>query len=425
MLGKLKRQGWRIVDDPEDARVIVVNTCSFIEPAVNESVDTILALAQYKKHGECERLIVAGCLPERYRDDISESLPEVDIFLGTGAYDQIEKAVVETGFEEGCLLPNPEQRILEGPDTPRVISDTHMAYVKIAEGCDSRCTYCIIPKLRGGHRSRPLADILAEARHLADSGVKELVLVAQDSTRYGRELTPPTDLGALLAALSSISDDLWIRFLYGHPVNFDLSILKVVAEHENLCPYFDIPVQHADDRILKRMGRHYTGEDLVRLFGTIRDRLPNAALRTSVMVGFPGETEEDVERLIRFIEAVEFDHLGVFTYSDEEDLPSHRLTGHVSNETAQRRMERVMSQQQAICLRRNQSYIDTVQRVLVEQPLEEGLWAARTMYQAPEVDGLTFVRVDPSRDAVDTGKFLNVKITDALEYDLISEALPS
>lgn len=425
MLGRLKRRGWQIADDPEDAHVIVVNTCSFIESAVNESVDTILALAQFKKSGVCQRLIVAGCLPERYREDISESLPEVDTFLGTGAFDQIEKAVAKTGLKTGCLLPNPNLRVLEGPDAPRVITDTHMAYVKIAEGCDSRCTYCIIPKLRGGHRSRPMPDILAEARQLADSGVKEIDLVAQDSTYYGRDLNPPTSLGALLEGLSSISEDLWIRFLYGHPVHFDLSLVKVVSERKNLCPYFDIPVQHASDRILKHMGRHYGGEDLLRLFRAIREQLPRAALRTSVMVGFPGETEDDVNRLIRFIEAVAFDHLGVFIYSDEDDLPSHHLPDHVDNETAHRRLDRVMNRQKEISLRRNQSYVGTTQRVLIEQSLEEGLYAARTRFQAPEVDGLTFVHANKAEDEIKTGMFINVKITDAMEYDLMSDALLS
>ncbi len=423
MLGRLKRRGCQIVQDPEDAHVIIVNTCSFIEPAVDESVDTILALSQYKENGACKRLIVAGCLPERYRDDITDSLPEVDVFLGTGAFDQIEDAVAS--LESGCMLPNPELRVLEGPDAPRIITDAHMAYVKIAEGCDSRCTYCIIPKLRGKHRSRPVTDILAEAEQLAASGVREIVLVAQDSTHYGRDLNPPTDLGVLLGELSTNCKDLWIRFLYGHPEHFDVSLVKVISERDNICPYFDIPIQHVSNRILKRMGRHYGREDLLRLFGAIRERLPQAALRTSVMVGFPGETEDDLSQLIQFIETVQFDHLGVFTYSDEEDLPSHQLSDHVSKKVALERLDVVMTRQKEISLGRNQTYIGTTQRVLIEQALEDHLYAGRTMFQAPEVDGLIFVHSDKAPGEIKTGMFVNVKVTDAMEYDLISEVSPS
>lgn len=424
MLGRLIRCGCQIAQEPEEAQVIIVNTCSFIESAVDESVDTILALARYKENGRCRRLIVAGCLPERYREDINDSLPEVDVFLGTGAFDQIERAVSDPRFHHECLLPSPGLRALEGPKDPRHLTDAHMAYIKIAEGCDSRCTYCIIPKLRGQHRSRPMADIVAEAEHLMASGVKEINLVAQDTTDYGRDLTPPQNLGGLLSVLSDVSKDLWVRFLYGHPEHFDRSLLKVVAARENICPYFDIPIQHVSPGVLQRMGRYYGREDLLDLFERIRQALPQAAIRTSVMVGFPGESEDDFLALSDFIDTVRFDHLGVFTYSDGEDLPSHRLPDHVPQDTAQERLDRLMCRQKKISLDRNQAYVGTTQRVLVEQALEPHLFAARTMFQAPEVDGLTFVHTSREGNHIETGMFVEVEITDAMEYDLISQRLP-
>ncbi len=421
MLGRLKNHGWEQTDNPEDARAIIVNTCSFIESAANESIDTILELAEYKKTGRCERLIVVGCLPERYREDIVKSMPEVDAFLGTGAFDQIEKAVVDTKSSGSCLLSDPNVRILENGLAPRVTTEKHLAYLKIAEGCTSGCTYCIIPKLRGRHRSRPVSDIVAEARHLISGGVRELVLVAQDTTHYGHDLTPKTDLSRLLGTLAELSDDIWIRFLYGHPEHFDASLITMMSQHKNICPYFDIPIQHSVNRILKRMGRRYGAEDLHRIFDAIRDRLPRAALRTSVIVGFPGETEEDFSRLMTFIEQVGFDHLGVFTYSDSEDLPSHRLSDPVTKSIAWKRMNRLMGMQKKISRKRNQRYRNEILRVLVEQQLEDYLFSARTAFQAPEVDGMTFLQTFSGSPRVTAGDFYDVKVVDTLEYDLVGE----
>jgi len=422
MLGRLTRRGWQTTQDPEQARVIIVNTCSFIESAANESIDTILALAENKKTGRCQRLVVVGCLPERYREEIAETLPEVDCFLGTGAFDQIEKVVAEAAPTGGCLLPDPNCRMLEAGEAPRLVTDPHSAYVKIAEGCNSGCTYCIIPKLRGRHRSRPVADIVAEARHLIDGGVRELVLVAQDTMHYGHDLTPKTDLARLLGNLAELSDEVWIRFLYGHPEHFDASLIQTVSEHETLCPYFDIPIQHAADRILKKMGRRYDRDRLLEIFGHIRSHLPGAALRTSVIVGFPGETEEDFTELLGFMEQVQFDHLGVFTYSDSEDLPSHRLPDPVPVNIARKRMNRAMALQKKISGRRNRRYRDKILQVLVEQQLEDNLFSARTALQAPEVDGLTFVTTRPESPRIQVGSFARVKVIDTLEYDLMAEA---
>ena len=421
MQGRLKRRGWQATQDPEQARVIIVNTCSFIESAANESIDTILALAEQKKTGVCRQLVVVGCLPERYREDIVATLPEVDCFLGTGAFDRIEEVVTKAEPMDGCFLPDPDARTLEDGHAPRLLTDGHLAYVKIAEGCNSRCTYCIIPRLRGKHHSRPAMDIVAEAQHLIDGGVRELVLVAQDTTHYGHDLTPETNLTQLLGEIADLSDKVWIRFLYGHPEHFDPSLLGIMLRHENLCPYFDIPIQHASGQLLKKMGRRYDKNDLHRIFSNIRDHLPRAALRTGVIVGFPGETEADFEELEAFIEQVQFDHLGVFTYSDSDDLPSHRLPNPVPPETARKRMDRLMEIQKNISRNRNQRYQNETLPVLVEQQLEANLFSARTAFQAPEVDGLTFVKTRPDGPRISVGSFVRVKVIDTLEYDLVAE----
>lgn len=437
MLGRFKKAGWIITQDPEEADVIIINTCSFIESAVNESIDTILELARFKQNGVCRRLIVTGCLPERFREAIVDALPEVDIFLGTGAFDNIIQAAEGSLNLSGCILPDPNIIPLQGHDVPRVLSFSHMAYLKIAEGCNRHCTYCIIPKLRGKQRSRLLGDIVSEARSMVLSGVKELILVAQETTAYGKDLFPPTDLGRLLESISDIpasltphgtragsgdadgSENLWIRVLYGHPESIDESLIKTVAMHHNICSYFDLPIQHASDAVLKKMGRKYFRDDLYRLFDKIRLLIPDAALRTTVILGFPGETEKDFEGLLTFIKDVRFDHLGVFVYSDSEDLPSHRLSGHVPENVAKDRHDRLMSCQLEISLENNRKHIGRELIVLVEEVLEDNLYMGRTFFQAPEVDGITYIH----SNQLQTGDFARVRITDALEYDLIGEAV--
>lgn len=419
MLGSLTGNNWSIVEDPGDADAIVVNTCSFIESAVDESIDTVLELAAQKTTGRCSLLVVAGCLPERFREGLAESLPEVDIFLGTGAYSDIVAAIQEHLDKQTrpCLLPDPNTASLQGADTRRVSTSPHMAYLKIAEGCSKTCTYCMIPSLRGRHRSRRPADIIAEARTLIASGIKELVLVAQETTAYGKELAPPEDLAGLMADLAGLADDVWIRFLYGHPESLDDRVLKTVAAHPTICSYFDIPIQHASTDVLKRMGRRYTRNKLVHLFDRIRRQVPDAALRTTVMVGFPGETDQDVEILLEFIESVKFDHLGVFTYSDAETLPSHKLDGHVSPQDAADRADLVMARQADISLSRNRRHLGQTYAVLVEGQNDDGRYVGRTAFQAPEVDGLTYLKTDaPPGD-----RFTRVTITEAYDYDLAGE----
>ncbi len=419
MLGRLVNAGWVITDEPAEAEIIIVNTCSFIEPAVNESIDTILELAKFKETGTCRHLVVTGCLPERFREEIVHALPEVDIFLGTGAFDRIVQAVNGSSDFSKCLLPDPNLLTMQGKEAHRIRSSSHIAYIKIAEGCSRHCTYCIIPRLRGKYRSRNHEDIIAEARSLVLSGVKELIIVAQDTTSYGKDLNMSVDLSGLLESISDISDDVWIRLMYGHPESIDESIIKTVAKYDNICTYFDIPVQHVSSSVLKRMHRKYTRDDLYRLFEKIRETAPDCALRTTAIVGFPGETDKDFQQLFDFAEDICFDHLGVFIYSDSDDLPSHRLSNHVPKNTAKKRHDRLMSRQADISLKNNQKHIGKVLNILVEEKSENNLFIGRTYFQAPEVDGITYI----NSNQLQPGRFAGIKITDAFEYDLAGKTV--
>jgi ribosomal protein S12 methylthiotransferase len=417
MMGRLRQAGWRMVESPEDAHVIVVNTCGFIEPAVNESIDTILEMGRFKGQGLCQSLVVAGCLPERFGRDLALELPEVDIFLGTGAFDRIVEAAEGKLKDSPCLFPDPEAPRSTGSDAGRVLTLPHTAYLKIAEGCSRNCTYCIIPKLRGRQRSRPAREIVAEAEGLIASGVKELVLVAQDSTAYARDLGQEKGLSRLLRELSSLSEAIWIRVLYGHPESIDESAIQAVSDLPNVCSYFDLPIQHASDSVLRRMGRQHSRKMLYDLFARIRAADPSACLRTTAIVGFPGETQGDFEELTNFIEEIRFDHLGVFVYSDADDLPSHRLSDPVPPQTAQRRRERLMARQKEISSQNNEKYLGKTLQVLVEELAEPGIFIGRAAFQAPEVDGVVYVH---SRH-LDIGTFTPAIITDTLEYDLVGE----
>jgi ribosomal protein S12 methylthiotransferase len=415
MLGRLSAAGWRVVDDPAAAHAIVVNTCSFIRPAMDESIDTILELSVFKQKGRCRRLVVVGCLPERFREEIVAALPEVDVFLGTGAFDRIVEAVADTPPGGGiCQLPDPD-RIAPAAGVRRWRNPFPSAYLKIAEGCDRHCTYCIIPKLRGRQKSIPMEILVGEARRLAAQGVRELVLVAQESTAYGADLDPSGHLGDLLRRLHAAVPDVWLRVLYGHPESIDGRTIDAVGELPGVCAYFDLPVQHASDRILRRMGRRQTGDALYALMMEIRRRIPHAVLRTTVIVGFPGETEADFKILTDFVRQVGFDHLGAFVYSDHPDLPSHRLDGHVPAATARRRRERLMGLQMDISRAALERYRGRNVEVLIEAAPESGLYEGRTRFQAPEVDGITYVR----GEGATVGRVLPVTIQDTLEYDLM------
>ena len=422
MSGRLQQAGHIITPDPAKAEAIIVNTCCFIEDAANESIDTILEAATYKTKGRCRRLIVAGCLPERYREDVRQALPEADFFMGTGAYDRILEAIGKLTTGPACLLPDPDALAPQTTMTPRVLPAGPMAYLKIAEGCDRHCTFCIIPKLRGRQKSRPLTDVLQEAQNLVRSGIKELVLVGQETTRYGRDRQADGhSLGDLLRELSAIGEKIWIRFMYGHPESLDDEILQTVASHSNLCSYFDIPIQHVSAKLLRRMGRPYDPDRIAERVHRIRELMPEAAVRTTVIVGFPGETERDFDQLLTFIETVPFDHLGAFTYSDAEDLASHRLQDHVPAKLAQQRRDILMERQKAISEGLNHKHLHALYDVLLEEASEEGVFIGRTMFQAPEVDGLTYVRVPKSHPALSLGQFIGTRIIDTLEYDLVGE----
>lgn len=421
MLAQLRFAGMETTDDPSQAEAIVVNTCSFIEAAADESIDAILTLARYKQEGRCRRLIVTGCLPERYREEIVASLPEVDVFLGTGAYDRVV-AAVRGGLASGaCLLPDPDAIDTARPVSRRSLT-SHAAYLKIAEGCSRHCTYCIIPKLRGRQKSRPMETILTEARALIDAGARELTLVAQETTAYGEDLSPPGHLSALLTALAGVDPGVWIRLMYGHPESLALETVQALAGHANICPYLDLPIQHASETVLRRMGRRYNDQSLLRLFETLRAKVPGIALRTTVLVGFPGESEADFEHLKAFITKVRFDHLGVFAYSDADDLPSHRLAGHVPAKLAQARVDELMAVQRDISAENLTRHLGRTLEVLVEERQEDGFWMGRSLYQGPEVDGVTFVR--PSSTAsLAVGARVPVRVVECMDYDLIAEAL--
>jgi ribosomal protein S12 methylthiotransferase len=422
MAGQLRLAGWILTQDPAEAEVIVVNTCSFVESAINESIDTILELARLKEDGRCRRLIVAGCLPERFRDDIAQSLPEVDQFLGTGAFGRIVEAVGGELAQGACLLPDPDQIPIHSTTT-RQRQQSHTAYLKIAEGCSRHCTYCIIPRLRGRQKSRPVDLIVEEARQLIQAGVKEINLVAQDTTHYGHDLAEQASFADLLARLATLDDHTWIRFLYGHPESITNQVIDTVAAHPNLCPYFDLPIQHAADSVLKKMGRHYGSQQLMDLFTSIRSRVPGAAIRTTLIVGFPGETDADFKKLMDFVEAVRFDHLGVFVYSDADDLPSHALPGHVSKRTAQERHDAIMARQRDISEDNLATLCGNTLPVLIEDSPEPDLYEGRSILQAPEVDGLTYVRRPAGTPDLAIGQILPVTIVETLEYDLIGEPI--
>lgn len=421
MLGRLASAGHRITQDPKIAEAIIVNTCTFISTASDEAVDVILEMAEYKQRGNCRQLVVTGCLAERYKNDpdLAQSLPEVDVFLGTGATHRIVDAVEKKEVTPLTLFEDPEKRDLLTAKIPRkLLSETH-AYVKVSEGCSRKCTYCIIPTLRGRQRSKPISDICSEAENLVDSGVREIILTAENTTDYGQDLMEQIGFENVLAALSDRlkSAPAWIRFLYTHPTSLTRETIQTVHTHDNICSYYDVPIQHTATAVLKRMGRPYTTQQLHKLFAAIREIDAQAALRTTVIVGFPGETKADFKQLLEFIKEVKFDHLGVFTYSDSEDLASHHLKDHVPEQITQQRHDTIMAAQAQISENRNQQYVERVVDVLVEENPEPGLYLGRTRFQAPEVDGVTFIY----ENDLELNTVVKVRITDAFEYDIAGE----
>ena len=421
MLGLLASRGYEMTDDETEADIIVINTCCFIHDAKEESIQNILEMAEYKKEGKVKALIVTGCLAERYRQEILDEIPEVDEVLGTTAYDRILDAVdAALAGEHSVMLADIDALPL--PDTKRLVTTGgHFAYLKIAEGCDKHCTYCIIPKIRGNYRSVPMERLIREAEELAEQGVKELILVAQETTLYGKDLYGEKSLHRLVRELCRISGLQWIRILYCYPEEITDELIQVMKEEKKVCHYLDLPIQHASDAVLKRMGRRTTKQELIEIIGKLRREIPDICLRTTLITGFPGETEEQHEELIEFVDEMEFDRLGVFTYSPEEDTPAEKMPDQIDEEVKEERQAELMELQQEIAFDNAERMVGREVLVMIEGKVaDENAYVGRTYRDAPNVDGLIFINTD---EELLSGDFARVKVTGALDYDLIGELL--
>lgn len=421
MLGLLDKKGYQIVDSEEDADIIVVNTCCFIHDAKEESIQTILEMAEYKKEGKLKALIVTGCLAQRYQQEIIDEIPEVDAVLGTTSYDHIVEAVEEALAGNGHVVLEDVDALPDVKEKRLVTTGGHYAYMKIAEGCDKHCTYCIIPKLRGNYRSVPMEKLLAEAKDLADQGVKELILVAQETTVYGKDLYGEKSLHKLLRELCKISGIQWIRILYCYPEEIYDELIQTIKEENKVCHYLDLPIQHASDAVLKRMGRRTSKAQLVEIIEKLRKEIPDISLRTTLITGFPGETQEQHEELKDFVDEMEFDRLGVFTYSPEEDTPAATMTEQIPEEVKEDRQAELMELQQEIAFDLAEDMVGREVLVMIEGKVaDENAYVGRTYKDAPNVDGLIFINTD---EELMTGDFARVRVTGALEYDLIGELI--
>lgn len=421
MLGMLEEKGYTFTDDEEEAEVIVINTCCFINDAKEESIQTILEMAEYRKSGSCRALIVTGCLAERYRQEIQEEIEEVDAVIGTTAYDSLLE-VLEHVFEGKKELKTEDlNRLVRTKAKRQLTTGGHYAHLKIAEGCDKHCTYCIIPKIRGSYRSIPMEQLLDEAEILASQGVKELILVAQETTLYGMDIYGEKRLPKLLKELCKIRGLRWIRVQYCYPEEITEELIEVLKEEPKLCHYLDLPIQHASDRILKRMGRRTTREDLEKIIARLREAIPDICLRTTLITGFPGETREDHEELMTFVDTQEFDRLGVFTYSKEEDTPAAQMPDQISEETKEDRQAELMELQQEIAFDKAEAMVGRELEVMIEgQVAGENAYVGRTYRDAPDVDGYIFINTE---ETLMSGDFARVRVTGALEYDLIGELI--
>ena len=421
MLGLLTGNGFEIVDDETEAEAIVVNTCCFINDAKEESVNTILEMAEYKKTGSCKVLVVTGCMAQRYKNEIIEEVPEVDAVLGTTSYGDILKAIREAmegkhfqEFKDIDYLPEKlGKRVLT--------TGGHFGYLKIAEGCDKHCTYCIIPKLRGKFRSVPMERLVTQAKEMAEEGVKELILVAQETTVYGTDIYGKKSLHILLKELCKIKGIRWIRVLYCYPEEITDELIEVIKKEPKVCHYLDLPIQHASDSILKRMGRRTSKQELTDIVKKLRKEIPDICLRTTLITGFPGETEDQHEELMQFVDEMEFDRLGVFTYSPEEDTPAAVMPDQIAEEVKEERQADLMELQQEIAFDNAENMIGREMLVMIEGKVaDENAYVGRTYRDAPNVDGLIFINTE---EELISGDFAKVKITGALEYDLIGELL--
>lgn len=423
MLGTLARQGYILTSNKEEADVLVVNTCGFIDTAKKESIDTILEMVEMKNSGNCKKLVVAGCLAERYRADIQKEIPEIDFVFGPDELGRILEAVKldEDPSEDELIAIDSLYTSKEVPTIPRILTTpSHMAYIKISEGCDHVCTFCAIPGFRGRFRSRSVKDLVAEANRLADQGVREVVLVSQDTMAYGKDLGMSEGITALLRELAQVDDLKWVRFLYCYPNTVTESLVRLVAEEERLCKYFDIPYQHASKNVLDRMKRGGSRDIFERQIENIRKWNPSAGLRTSFIAGFPGESEEDFREILTFMRNAAFDNVGVFLYSDEEGTGAFDLDGKVARRTAVRRRNQVMKTQAGISRKKLRGMVGQHVEVLLEGASEESelLLKGRMETQAPDIDGHVLIN-DAGDEPVRNGEFYQVEITESMEYDLI------
>lgn len=421
MLGILNDRGFTFTDDEMEAEVIAVNTCCFIHDAKQESINTILEMAEHKKDGKCKILIVTGCLAHRYQDEITKEIPEVDAFIGTSSYDKIAD-VIEAVLDGRTYNSIEDTDRLPLVRSKRVVTTGgYYEYLKIAEGCDKHCTYCIIPKIRGNYRSYPMDYLVEQAEALVANGAKELILVAQETTVYGTDIYGKKALPELLHKLGQIEDLKWIRILYCYPEEITDELIQVIKEEDKICNYLDLPIQHASDGILKRMGRRTSKEQLVEIIGKLRKEIPDIAIRTTLITGFPGETQEQHEELMEFVDEMEFDRLGVFTYSPEEDTPAAEMPDQIPEDVKEDRQAELMELQQEIAFDLAEEMIGREVLVMIEGKVaDENAYVGRTYKDAPNVDGLIFVE---SEEELMSGDFARVRITGALEYDLMGEII--
>ena len=420
MLGVLSKQEYEITTDEKDADVIIVNTCSFIKEAKQESIDAILDLAERKRDGRCHTLIVSGCLPQRYQEELAQELPEVDIFIGTGDYPRIAEILAEKGGSDGQLRYVGDPDYIYDESLPRLNSSpAWYSYLKIGEGCSNCCSYCIIPQLRGAYRSRPLDALVAEAERLVARGVKEINVISQDITRYGSDLEDGATLETLIRRLAAIEDLRWIRLLYAYPDGISDSLIELIRDEPKVCKYLDIPIQHISDPVLKAMKRRSSEQQIRDLIAKLRSQIPTVALRTSLIVGFPGETADDFSNLMQFVEQTHFDRLGVFCYSREEGTPAAEMPEQVSERVKRERYRKLMRAQARLSFRRNRALIGQTEEVIVEGYSEETelLLKGRSSRQAPDIDGQVYI----TAGTADVGDIVTLRITDSSDYDLIGE----
>lgn len=420
MLGYLGREGYEVTTDEHEADIIIVNTCSFIKEAKQESIDTILDLADRKHDGTCKLLVVTGCLPQRYQEELARELPEVDIFVGTGDYPKIAAIIAEKRGAEGQIRYIGDPDYLYDAEMPRMQSSPrYYSYLKIAEGCSNCCSYCVIPSLRGKFRSRPLNLVMEEARRLVAGGVKELNLIAQDITVYGSDLPGEVTLETLLHELVQIAGLRWIRLLYSYPGGITDGVIRMIKNEEKICKYLDIPLQHISDPVLQRMNRRSSEAQIRELIAKLRSEIPDIALRTSLIVGFPGETDQDFKKLCTFVEETQFDRLGVFCYSKEEGTPAAEMPDQVTERVKRERYKKLMQLQARLSFKRNRRLMDTIEEVIVEGVSEESdlLLKGRSSRQAPDIDGMVYI----TSGQANIGDIVKLRITDSSDHDLVGE----